>query len=360
MPSEAASDGILPLYPTRTIFQKPIMLPFFPEPSLSYTQQNRTAVLLLNLGTPDAPTAQAVRPYLKSFLTDRRVVELPKWLWYPILHGLVLTLRSKKSAHAYEKIWFKEGSPLEVYTARQAAALAERMPDLIVRHAMTYGNPSVADVLSELKAQGAGRLLVIPMYPQYAASSSGAAVDKVCEQLLLQRNQMSVRTVSRFYDDTGYIDAMKNHILRYWAEHGRGKKLMLSFHGVPQKHHDLGDPYPDECRHTAKLLAEALELTEDQYVVSFQSQFGRAKWVTPSTQDLFGKLPKQGVTELDVFCPGFLADCLETMEEIALMGREQFYEAGGKSYRYIPCLNDNPDWIDALVALAEENLGGWR
>ncbi len=360
MPSEAASDGILPLYPTRTIFQKPIMPPFLLEPSLSYTQQNRTAVLLLNLGTPDAPTADAVRPYLKSFLSDLRVVELSKWLWQPVLRGIVLPFRAKKSAHAYEKIWFKEGSPLEVYTARQAAVLAERMPDLIVRHAMTYGNPSIADVLAELKSQGVGRLLAISLYPQYAASSSGAALDKVFGQLLRQRNQMSVRTVSRFYDDAGYIDAMKNHILRYWAEHGRGKKLMLSFHGVPQKHYDLGDPYPDECRHTAKLLAEALELTEDEYTVSFQSQFGRAKWVTPSTQDLFGKLPKQGVTELDVFCPGFLADCLETMEEIALMGREQFYEAGGKSYRYIPCLNDNPDWIDALVALAEENLGGWR
>ncbi|EFH22450.1 ferrochelatase [Neisseria polysaccharea ATCC 43768] len=333
---------------------------FLPEPSLPYTDQNRTAVLLLNLGTPDTPTAQAVKPYLRDFLSDQRVVELPKLLWQPILRGLILTLRPKKSAHAYEKIWFKEGSPLEVYTARQAAALAERMPDLIVRHAMTYGNPSVADVLSELKAQGASRLLVIPMYPQYAASSSGAAVDKVCGQLLLQRNQMSVRTVSRFYDDTGYIDAMKNHILRYWSKYGHSKKLMLSFHGIPQKHFNLGDPYPDECRHTAKLLAEALNLTEDEYVVSFQSQFGRAKWITPSTQDLFNKLPKQGVTALDVFCPGFLADCLETMEEIALMGREQFYEAGGKNYRYIPCLNDNPDWIDALVALAEENLGGWR
>ena len=269
---------------------------FLPEPSLPYTDQNRTAVLLLNLGTPDAPTAQAVKPYLRDFLSDQRVVELPKLLWQPILRGLILTLRPKKSAHAYEKIWFKEGSPLEVYTERQAAALAEQMPGLIVRHAMTYGNPSVADVLSELKSQGVGRLLIIPLYPQYAASSSGAAVDKVCEQLLLQRNQMSIRTVSRFYDE---------------------------------------------------------------YVVSFQSQFGRAKWITPGTQDLFNKLPKQGVTELDVFCPGFLADCLETMEEIALMGREQFYEAGGKNYRYIPCLNDNPDWIGALAGLAKENLGGW-
>lgn len=333
---------------------------FRPEPSIPYTAQNRTAVLLLNLGTPDAPTAQAVRPYLKSFLSDQRIVELPKWLWFPILHGLVLTFRPKKSAHGYRKIWQQEGSPLEVYTKRQAEALAERLPDVIVRYAMTYGNPSVRDVLAELKSQGVGRLLVVPLYPQYAASSSGAAVDRICEELLLQRNQMSIRTVSRFYDDPGYIEAMKTHIQAYWAANGRGDKLMLSFHGVPQKHYDLGDPYPDECRHTGKLLADALGLSEDEYVISFQSQFGKAKWVAPSTQDLFDRLPKQGVAKLDVFCPGFLADCLETMEEIAIMGREQFHEAGGKEYRYIPCLNDNPAWIDALAALADNNLHGWR
>ena len=188
---------------------------FHTEPPLAYTAQNRTAVLLLNLGTPDAPTAAAVKPYLKEFLSDQRVVELPKLLWQPILRGLVLTFRPKKSAHAYEKIWFKEGSPLEVYTHRQAEALAKHLPDVIVRHAMTYGNPSVADVLAELKAQGVGKLLVIPLYPQYAGSSTGAALDKVFQELLLQRNQMSVRTVSRYYDDTAYIQAMKQHIEAY-------------------------------------------------------------------------------------------------------------------------------------------------
>ncbi|WP_165008342.1 ferrochelatase [Neisseria yangbaofengii] len=332
---------------------------FLAEPTLSYEQQHKTAVVLMNLGTPDAPTAQAVRPYLKDFLSDPRVVELPKLVWQPILRGLVLTLRPQKSAHGYEKIWFKEGSPLAVYTGRQTKALAAALPNVIVRHAMTYGNPGAPEVLQDLKNQGVGNVLVIPLYPQYAASSTGAALDKVFAELLQQRNQMSVRTISRFYDDAGYIEAMKQHIQAYWTEHGRGEKLMLSFHGIPQKNHDDGDPYLKECHHTAKLLAEALDLSANEYIVSFQSQFGKAKWVKPSTQDLFGELPKQGVTKLDVFCPGFLADCLETMEEIALIGREQFHEAGGKQYRFIPCLNDNPVWVNALAELAKKHLQGW-
>ena len=333
---------------------------FLPEPALPFAQQHRTAVLLLNLGTPATPTAAAVRPYLREFLSDPRVVELPKWLWQPILRGLVLTLRPKKSAHGYEKVWLPEGSPLAVFTERQAAALAKKLPEnIIVCHAMTYGEPAVSRTLTELKAQGVGRLLVLPLYPQYADSSSAAALDKVFGTLQQQRNQMSVRTISRFYDDAGYIEAMKQHIEAYWAAHGRSSKLMLSFHGIPPAGHDQGDPYPEECRHTARLLAAALGLAEADYLVSFQSRFGKAKWVGPATQDLFDSLPKQGTTSLDVFCPGFAADCLETMEEIAIAGREQFHAAGGAQFHYIPCLNDNPAWIDALAALAEENLQGW-
>lgn len=332
---------------------------FLPEPTLPFSEQNQTAVLLLNLGTPDAPTAQAVRPYLRDFLSDPRVVELPRFLWQLILRGAILPFRPKKSAHGYEKIWFAEGSPLAVYTERQAKALAAALPDVAVRFAMTYGNPSMGDVLRELKNRGIGKLLVVPLYPQYAASSTAAALDKVFQQLLQQRNQMSVRTVSRFYDDAGYIEAMHQHISGFWEKYGRGEKLMLSFHGIPQKSSDDGDPYAEECRHTAKLLAASLGLNEQDYVVSFQSQFGKAKWVGPSTQKLFGELPKQGITKLDVFCPGFTADCLETMEEIALTGREQFYAAGGKQFQYIPCLNANPQWIAALANLCRNNLQGW-
>ncbi|KLT72450.1 ferrochelatase [Neisseria arctica] len=333
---------------------------FLPEPAISHNLQDQTAVILINLGTPSAPTSEAVRPYLRDFLSDQRVVELPKALWQPVLHGLVLTLRPKKSAHGYEKVWFPEGSPLAVYTKRQAEALSAKLGNtVIVRHAMTYGEPSVSRVINELKAQGVCRLLAIPLYPQYAASSTGAALDKVFQVLLQQRNQMSLRTVARFYDHPGYIAAMKQHIEAYWQEYGRGDKLMLSFHGIPQANEEKGDPYQYECRETARLLAAALNLKENDYIVSFQSQFGKAKWIGPSTQDLFDTLPKQGVNKLDIFCPGFVSDCLETMEEIAIAGREQFHEAGGTQYHYIPCLNTNANWINALADLVLQNLQGW-
>lgn len=333
---------------------------FLPEPPIPSSRQQKTAVILMNLGTPDAPTAAAVRPYLRDFLSDRRVVELPKLLWQPILQGLVLTLRPKKSAHGYEKVWLPEGSPLAVYTEKQAQLLAGKLPGITVRHAMTYGSPNAGEVLTELKAQGVTQVLAIPLYPQYAASSTGAALDKIFETLLKQRNQISIRTVSRFYHDAGYIDAMKQQIEAFWAAHGRGQKLMLSFHGIPQKNSDQGDPYPYECRQTAELLADALSLSKDDYIVSFQSQFGKAKWIGPSTQKLFDELPKQGITRLDVFCPGFVSDCLETMEEIAIAGREQFHEAGGTQYHYIPCLNTHPAWIDALTNIVKQNIKGWN
>lgn len=332
---------------------------FQAEPPVAYAAQNRTAVLLMNLGTPEAPTAAAVRPYLRDFLSDRRVVELPRALWQPLLRGLILPFRPKKSAHGYQKIWLKEGSPLAVYTEKLTAALSDALPGVLVRHAMTYGEPSVKNVLADLKTQGVTRLLVLPLYPQYAASSSAAALDKVFRQLLEQRNMMAVRTVRSFAGDTGYIEAMRRQVEHFWQANGRGQKLLMSFHGIPEAQYRQGDPYPDECRRTAALLAAALGLREQDYLVAFQSQFGRAKWVGPSTQTLLDELPKQGVDKLDVICPAFVADCLETMEEIALAGREQFYEAGGKEFRYIPCLNDNPDWIAALSALVRAELGNW-
>ncbi len=333
-----------------------------PEPALlAHAAQQKTAVLLLNLGTPAAATTEAVRPYLRDFLSDPRVVELPKALWQPILRGLVLPTRPKKSAHGYQKIWFEQGSPLAVYTQRQAAALAERLPGIVVRHAMTYGSPSVAETLAALKAEGVSNLLVIPLYPQYAASSTAAALDKVLQQLLQQRNMMSLRTVTRFYNDPGYINALKCQTEQYWTQYGKGDKLLLSFHGIPQSGHDQGDPYPLECRETARLLAAALGLNEQQYLVSFQSRFGRAKWLEPSTQDMLKRLPRQeNVRKLDVICPGFLCDCLETMEEIALSGREDFHAAGGEQFHYIPCLNEHPAWISALTDLSRRNLAGWE
>ena len=333
---------------------------FTSEPAVPYYLQNRTAVLLLNLGTPDAPTAEAVRPYLAAFLSDARVVELPKAVWQPFLYGTVLPFRAKKSAHGYEKIWLKDGSPLAVYTQRQAQALAEKLPShIIVRHAMTYGQPSVSDVMAQLKAEGVSQLLVLPLYPQYAASSSGAALDKVFHVMLKQRNMMSLRTVRQFYQDAGYIEALRQQIEAYWQQHGKGEKLLMSFHGIPLAQYEQGDPYPDACHHTARLLADELKLTANDYIVAFQSRFGRAKWMTPNTQDLLLSLPKRGITKLDVICPAFVSDCLETMEEIAIAGREQFHEAGGTQFHYIPCLNTHEAWIEALADLVKRQLGDW-
>lgn len=335
--------------------------PFHTEPDISFEQQNKIGVLIINLGTPAKATAEATKPFLQKFLSDHRVVELPKWAWFPILHGIVLPLRPKVAAENYARVWLREGSPLQVFTAKQADGLRERLPDTVfVEYAMSYSEPSVAQSITKLKAAGVGRLLVVPMYPQYAGSSTGAALDKVFHVLLKQRNQMSVRTVSRFFKHEGYIQAVANQIRNYRAQHGSGDKLMFSFHGIPQRQHTLGDPYPNECRATAKLVAEQLGLSDNDYVVSFQSQFGKGKWLMPSTQTLFKELPqKHHVKKLDVICCGFVSDCVETMEEIAIAGREEFHEAGGEVFNYIPCLNANAEWLNALADLVKDNLVGW-
>ncbi|MDO4696629.1 MAG: ferrochelatase [Neisseria sp.] len=332
---------------------------FLPEPSHK-AADGKTAVLLINLGSPEAATAESVRPYLSKFLSDQRVVELPKYIWQPVLRGFVLPFRPKESAHGYRQIWLQDGSPLLVYTQKQAELLSARLPDnIIVRYAMSYSAPFVADVMAELKNEGVSQLLVVPLYPQYAASSSGAALDKVFSVMLKQRNMMSLRTVRSFHNHPAYIEALREQVASYWKEHGRNDKLLLSFHGIPQLHDDFGDPYPEECRETARLLAEALGIGENDYIVAFQSQFGKAKWVGPSTQDLLDSLPKQGIETLDLMCPAFVSDCLETMEEIAIAGREQFHEAGGRRFHYIPCLNDNASWIAALETICREHLGSW-
>ena len=334
---------------------------FHTEPHITFEQQNKTGILLMNLGTPERPSPEALKPYLRRFLSDKRVVELPSFLWKPILFGAVIPLRVKNVAENYERVWLNEGSPLQVFTERQRDGLCQRLPqDLYIEYAMTYSEPLVSQALAKLKANGVGRVLVLPLYPQYAASSSAAAIDKVFKELLKQRNQMSVRTVTRFYDHEGYIKALAAQIRNYRAEHGAGDLLMFSFHGIPQAQHDKGDPYPHECRKTAQLVAAELGLSEQDYTVSFQSQFGKAKWIGPSTQDLFVSLPKkQKIKKLDVICPGFTSDCLETMEEIAIAGREEFFANGGEQFHYSPCLNDNPDWLDALADLARDNLQGW-
>lgn len=339
------------------------MTRYLPEPAHEHGRPTRVGVLLVNLGTPEAPTAAAVRPYLAEFLSDPRVVEIPRWLWKPLLHGIILRVRPKKSAAKYASIWTKEGSPLAVHTARQATLLqgyaGEAGLQVMVRHAMRYGRPGVADELHALKAQGCTRVLVVPAYPQYSGTTTASVVDAVQAWAVRTRHLPEMRFVNRFHDDAGYLDALAASVREQWRHNGRGDHLLMSFHGVPQRTLTLGDPYHCECHATARLLAERLDLRRQDYSVSFQSRFGRAKWLEPSTEATLRSLAAQGVKHLQVLCPGFVSDCLETLEEIAQEGRDTFLAAGGARYDYLPCLNDRPEWIRALVTLVEQHTAGW-
>ncbi|MDD4928062.1 MAG: ferrochelatase [Gallionella sp.] len=334
------------------------------EPAYTHGTPQKTGILLVNLGTPDAPTANAVRPYLKQFLGDPRVVEIPKLLWWLILNGIILNVRPKKSAAKYASVWLPEGSPLRVYTERQAKLLKEDLAErtqapLVVDFAMSYGKPSIPDALRRLKEQNCQRILIAPMFPQYAASSTAPVFDQVFDAMKQMRNVPAVRTIKNFHDDKGYIKALAASINDYWTVHGRPEKLVMSFHGVPQYTLDKGDPYHCECHKTGRLLAEALGLQKEEYAVSFQSRFGRAEWIKPYTTATLVELGRQKTRRVDVVCPGFVGDCLETLEEIAMEGREDFHAAGGGEYHYIPCLNDRADWIHALTDLVMDNLQGW-
>ena len=323
----------------------------------------RVAVVLLNLGTPDAPTAPALRRYLREFLSDRRVVEIPRAVWLPLLNGVILPLRAPKSAAKYASIWQPQGSPLATGTAALAAAvqasLAARGHNVLVRYAMRYGTPSTATVLDALHAQGATRLLAVPLYPQYSAATTASSLDAVMNWLGGVRRQPELRTVRNFADDARYINALAASIRAHWAEHGRPERLVMSFHGMPQRTLKLGDPYHCECQKTARLLAEALELHAEQYTVTFQSRFGKQAWLQPYTEPTLRALAKAGIKRVDTVCPGFAVDCLETLEEIAIEGKQAFLSSGGSAYHYIPCLNANAHWAEAFTNLIESHLQGW-
>lgn len=335
-----------------------------PEPAFSHGTPSKTGILLINLGTPEAPTPQAVRTYLKEFLSDPRVVEIPRAIWWLILNGIILNTRPKKSAAKYAAVWQPEGSPLRVYTKKQSTLLEGYLSQrtnapLVVDYAMRYGNPSIASVLRKLKEQNCQRILVVPMYPQYAASTTATAYDKVFGELQQMRNTPALRTIKNFHDNPGYIKALANNINDYWFRNGRPEKLLMSFHGLPRSALDQGDPYHCECHKTGRLLAEQLGLKPEQYAISFQSRFGRTEWLKPYTSATLKELGQQKTARLDVVCPGFVADCLETLEEIAMEGKQEFQHAGGGEYNYIPCLNDRNDWILALTDLVLDNLHGW-
>ncbi|WP_148862925.1 ferrochelatase [Marinobacter fonticola] len=329
-----------------------------------HQQPDRTGVLITNLGTPDAPTTKALRRYLREFLSDPRVVEFPRLLWWLILNGIILRIRPSRSAAAYRKVWKPEGSPLLLHTADQCEKLRERLharygDKIVVAFAMRYGSPSIASGLEQLQQSGVRKLVVLPLYPQYSGSTSASTFDAIAADFTKRRWLPDFRFISHYPDYPPYIEAMARHIESFRQAHGAGEKLILSYHGIPKKYLLRGDPYHCECFKTSRLLAERLGLNDEQYMTTFQSRFGREEWLQPYTDETLKSLPSTGIKSIDVFCPGFSSDCLETIEEIDEENRDYFMAAGGERFQYIPALNAEKPHIDALEQLIEENLKGW-
>jgi protoporphyrin/coproporphyrin ferrochelatase len=332
--------------------------------NFSHRYTPATGVLLLNLGTPDAPDRKALRRYLKEFLSDVRIIELPKIFWQLLLRGIVLNTRPQKVAKLYQSIWTEEGSPLLVYTKslgkKLETALRLRLGSPVhLACGMRYGNPSVKSALQELKEKGCVRIIFIPLFGQYSSTTVGSGFDAFATELMTWRWVPDIRTVHYFHDHPGYISALAKRVTSHWEEHGRGEKLLMSFHGVPKRYIEAGDPYSCHCRKTARLLAEALGIDESAYHVAFQSQFGKEEWIKPATDQTLIAWAKAGMKKVDVICPGFLVDCLETIEEIAEENKENFLHNGGEIYHYIPSLNDGDDFVSVLEDICLEHGSGW-
>ena len=336
---------------------------FSHEPTHHHGMGVRTGVLLINLGTPDAPTASALRRYLAEFLSDPRVVEIPRFIWLIILHGIILRIRPARSAAKYASIWLAEGSPLAVWTQRQQMQLQAQLNhagfSIKTAYAMRYGNPSIASVLNQFKKEGVDRVLFLPLYPQYASATTGSVIDAVMHWATQQRRIPEMRFVNHYHDHPAYIQSLAQQVRQFWQANGMSERLLLSFHGVPERSLHLGDPYHCECHKTARLLAEELAIDPARMKVTFQSRFGKAKWLGPYTEPTLIEWAKSGVKSVDVMCPGFTSDCLETLEEIQIEAHEAFLHAGGEQFHYIPCLNDHSDWIAALAQIAQQHLQGW-
>lgn len=349
------------------------MAKFQGDKTFFHGKNESTGVLLVNLGTPDEPTASAVRKYLGEFLGDSRVVEIPKVAWLPILHGLVLPKRAAASAANYKKIWLddgvKKGSPLLYYSQRQAELLQQEMEvrfrgPVHIELAMRYGNPNIKNSLKALQQKGAKRILVLPLYPQYSSTTTATTYDAVLNTFKSWRWVPELRFVGQYHDNPDYINALANSVKTHWHQldemgKTRSELLLMSFHGLPKRNLEAGDPYFCQCHKTGRLLAEALELKNDQWKLTFQSRFGKQEWLKPYTDETLKELASNGVKSIDVICPGFPADCLETLEEIEMENREYFMQAGGETYRYIPALNDNPEHIKALAEIIQQHTQGW-
>lgn len=337
---------------------------FHNEKDYFHGKNEYTGVLLVNLGTPDAPDAKSLRRYLREFLSDPRVVEIPRAIWYPILYGFILPKRPAESAKKYQSIWTENGSPLMHISEQQHKKLQHeldmRFKDAVkVELAMRYGKPSIAKSLKKLKQSGARRILVLPLYPQYSATTTASIFDTVFNELKQWRWMPELRLVNHYHDHSKYIQALANKVRAHWQQHGQAEKLVMSFHGIPKRNLELGDPYFCECHKTGRLLAERLRLKEHEYCVTFQSRFGKAEWLQPYTDKTLQQLAKEGIKSVNIICPGFSADCLETLEEIEEENREYFLEAGGETYSYIPALNDDIDHIRLFADIVEQHTQGW-
>ncbi|MDX6039193.1 ferrochelatase [Scandinavium lactucae] len=314
-------------------------------------RQTKTGILLANLGTPDAPTPDAVKRYLRQFLSDGRVVDTPRALWWPILRGVILPLRSPRVAKLYQSVWMEEGSPLMVYSRQQQKALAQRLPDTPVALGMSYGSPSLASAVEELLAHDVDHIVVLPLYPQYSCSTVAAVWDELARILATKRHIPGISFIRDYADDGDYIQALVSSVRASFAQHGEPDVLLLSFHGIPQRYADEGDDYPQRCRDTTRELVSALDISPDKVMMTFQSRFGREPWLMPYTDETLKMLGEKGVKHVQVMCPGFSADCLETLEEIAVQNKEFFLEAGGVKYEYIPALNASAEHIEMMVNL---------
>lgn len=334
------------------------------SPNFSHAQDDKIGVLFTNLGTPEAATAPALRVYLNQFLSDPRVVEIPRLLWWLILHGIILRFRPRRSAASYAKVWTEQGSPLLVNTRKLVESVASRLAeqertDLVVDFAMRYGHPGVPDVLERMFRQGVRQCLVVPLYPQYSATTTASTFDAIAEDFRRRRWIPGLRFVPHYHDYPPFIEAAAAKIRAHWKEHGRADQLLFSYHGIPLRYLRQGDPYHCQCHKTSRLIAEALSLEKTEWQTTFQSRFGREEWLKPYTDETLKAFPGQGVKSVQIFCPGFAADCLETIEEIGEENRDYFLAAGGECFQYITALNDQEDHCEALVSLVNQHLQGW-
>lgn len=330
----------------------------------SHNQAPKIGVLITNLGTPESPTAPALRKYLAEFLADPRVVEVPRIIWTCILHGIILRIRPRRSAKAYQTVWTDQGSPLMIYTQQQSerlhTALQAKYGDaVVVDFAMRYGSPAIKDVMEHLQNRGVRKLLVLPLYPQYSAATTASTFDALAQDFTGRRWLPDLRFISHYHDHPAYIETVAKRIKAFREEHGSADKLIFSYHGIPLRYLKNGDPYHCECHKSSRLIAEFLGLTNDEYLTCFQSRFGREEWLKPYTDETLKSLPSQGIKSVQIICPGFSSDCLETIEEIGEENRDYFMESGGERYQYIPALNAEDDHITFLAQLVEENLQGW-